>query len=47
MASVRMEEYTTVRVVAKAVLGDLLRVQYAVASDVQGNMAFVTPGRIA
>lgn len=36
-----------VRVVARAVLGDLLRVQYAVASDVQGNMAFVTPGPVA
>lgn len=36
-----------VRIVAKAVLGDLLRVQYSVASGVQGNIAFVTPGPVA
>ena len=36
-----------VRVVARAVLGDLLRAQYSVASDVGGNIAFVTPGPVA
>lgn len=36
-----------VRVVAKAVLGDLLRVRYSIASGVQGNIAFVTPGPVA
>ena len=36
-----------VRVVAKAVLGDLLRAKYSIAQGVQGNMAFVTPGPVA
>jgi general secretion pathway protein D len=36
-----------VRIVAKAVLGDLLRVQYSIASGVTGNIAFVTPGPVA
>lgn len=36
-----------VRVVAKAVLGDLLRVQYSIAPGVTGNIAFVTPGPVA
>ena len=36
-----------VRVVAKAVLGDLLRVPYSIGSGVEGNIAFVTPGPVA
>lgn len=36
-----------VRVVAKAVLGDLLRAEYSVANGVSGPVSFVTPGPVA
>ena len=38
---------TDVRVVAKAVLGDLLRVPYTVAPDASGAVTLVTPGAIS